>query len=118
MHSRPEQVRVLPSAVARTEELLRMLSSTYERMFGKSMESDCDWSEKGLPILANASLTAALVPNTGPINGGTELHINGTNFCEKRGVFVRFGDAQHVVRVKQILKKKVIGTPCHEAKGH
>jgi len=85
--------------------MLSAVAPHYERLFGKSMQSDCDFSEKGPPILVN---TGSLQPDHGPLSGGTELSISGGNYCEKRGVFVRFGEGGSVVRVRQIHKKKVV----------
>lgn len=109
MYGKPEFAKSAPSIVARVDEFLQQLAPTYEKMFHKTMESDCDYSEKGVPLLNNVSATAALSPDSGPMKGGFEITVNGSNFCEKRGVFVRFGSSGNVVvRAKQIQKKRVI----------
>jgi hypothetical protein len=105
VYSRPENIKTCPSMVSRAEELMRQFGGIYEKIFGRTIESDCDFSEKGPPILVN---TGALSPQVGSMKGGFELHILGSNFCEKRGVFVRFGAPEIVVRCKTITKKKVI----------
>lgn len=108
IYNKPDYAKSLPSVVSRVEELLLFMSSTYEKMFSKTMESDCDFSEKGVPLLNNVSASSALSPDTGSMQGGFEIVVNGSNFCEKRGVFVRFGSSGRVVvRAKQIQKKRV-----------
>ena len=95
-----------PTRTSRLEALLRYMGPYYEKIFQRTMESDCDYSEKGLPTI---SLNAPFFPPTGPMTG-YEMTINGGNFCEKRGVFVRFGegDDAKVVRCKSIARRKII----------
>eukprot|EP00744_Colponema_vietnamica_P011974 GILI01016819.1.p1 GENE.GILI01016819.1~~GILI01016819.1.p1 ORF type:complete len:761 (+),score=132.45 GILI01016819.1:91-2283(+) len=104
----------LPTKTSRLEALLKYMEPYYEKLFMKTMQSDCDYTEKGLPTI---SLNAPFYPSVGPMSG-FEMSINGGNFCEKRGVFVRFGVGSDalVVRSKSIAKKKIVvdvpqGTP-------
>lgn len=109
IYAKPEHQKLLPSIVSRVEEFLAQVSPVYERMFNRSMDSDCDYSEKGVPLLNNVSPSSALQPDRGPLSGGIEIAVLGSNFCEKRGVFVRFGSTGDVVvRAKSITKKKIL----------
>lgn len=110
LYSRPEYTKKLPSICSRIEEMLTAMMPMYDKMFCRPMDQDCDFTEKGVPVLLNTAPSAALVPARGLLDGGFELNVQGSNFCEKRGVFVRFGEGESaiIVRSKQIQKKKVV----------
>jgi hypothetical protein len=93
----------LPTIASRVEEMLRRMEGPYQRATGRDMAGDLDYAEKGLPLVTG------ITPKTlQPFCGGAELTFGGGNFCEKRGVFVQFTQADGrstVMRAKEIGKK-------------
>lgn len=96
-----------PTKASRFEALLEDIEGYYEKMFQKAITSECDYTERGLPVISSGH---ACTPDHGPMSG-FELSIAGNNFCEKRGVFARFSvgsETALVVRSKEIQKRKII----------
>jgi hypothetical protein len=113
--NRPEFNKQLPSISSRLDELLRSMRPAYERMFAHSMDVDCDFAERGIPALACATAQSAIAPTEVPMEGGAQVTISGSNFCEKRGVYVRFTDQtgqSTVMRSVAVYKRSiVVATP-------
>ncbi|KAJ9456134.1 hypothetical protein DIPPA_09325 [Diplonema papillatum] len=81
-----------PSIASRMEALLHSMNPLYRELFRKKMTDDCDWALKGVPLLKNTTDRAALSPLRGSCHGGYYIYIEGSNFCTKRPVVVRFSD--------------------------
>lgn len=110
MCTKPSDRRMQPTLMARFEYLLRTLEVPYEKMFHKKMIQDCDFVEPGIPMLLNASPSAALAPTSGTLGQTFDLSISGANFCEKRPVFTRFGgeSSDIIVKCSSVTNKRVI----------
>eukprot|EP01063_Lacrimia_lanifica_P015941 TRINITY_DN22591_c0_g1_i1.p1 TRINITY_DN22591_c0_g1~~TRINITY_DN22591_c0_g1_i1.p1 ORF type:complete len:944 (+),score=306.61 TRINITY_DN22591_c0_g1_i1:82-2832(+) len=108
--------KTIPTIAARFQAFLARLRSRYESFFGHSIDEDCDWTPKGLPLLA----TKGALPSSGPpsVDASYDITINGSNFCTKRGVYVRFesphghevGTPPPVVKAHTVLPQRVIVT--------
>jgi hypothetical protein len=110
LYNRSDFVKRLPTGASRVEEMLAHMAPTYERAFGRTMDSDCDFTERGVPVLLSSSSVASLQPSRVPMSGNVDVTIAGNNFGEKRGVFVRFGPRGQgtLVRCVEVSKRRVV----------
>ena len=86
-----------PTITSRVESLFRSFSPFYQKIFSRELSSDCDWVPKGVPILRNNSEHAACRPYISPGSGDIDVTIDGSNFCTKRDVLVRFSDINKII---------------------
>lgn len=88
----------LPTVTSRVENLLRKLVPQYPTLMGCEMQADMQFEPKDVPILHEAS------PKTGPCAGGFDVTLTGHNFCDIRGVYVKFADSrgEHIVKTTTV----------------